>query len=48
MVDMGITRFWISGPKSRSVNIFSQRSDFGFWDLFWTSLASPGNYPGHI
>ena len=30
MVDMGITKFWIWGRKSRSVNIFSQRSDFGW------------------
>jgi hypothetical protein len=32
IVDMGITKFWISGPKSRSVNNFSQRSDFGLSD----------------
>ena len=28
MVDMDFTRLWISGHKSRSVNMFSQRSDF--------------------
>jgi hypothetical protein len=33
MVDMGITIFWISGRKSRSVNIFSQRSDFDLLGL---------------
>ena len=33
MVDMGITRFGISGPKSRSVNNSSQRSDFGLLGL---------------
>ena len=30
---MGITRFGISGPKSRSVNICLQRSDFGLLGL---------------
>ena len=29
MVDIGITKFWISGPKSRSVNNSLQRPDFG-------------------
>jgi hypothetical protein len=33
MVDMGITRFWIWGPKSRSVNNSSPRSDFGLFGL---------------
>jgi hypothetical protein len=28
-VDMAITRFWIYGRKSRSVNIFCQRPDLG-------------------
>ena len=32
-VDMRITRFGIWGPKSRSVNNSSQRSDFGLWGL---------------
>ena len=41
MVDMGITRFWISGRKSRSVNICSQQSDFGLLDLFWTIVVPP-------
>ena len=40
MVDMGIIRFWISGPKSRSVNIFSRRSNFGLFYLFWTILVN--------
>ena len=35
MVDMGITRFWILGPKSRSVNNSSQRSDFGLLGLIF-------------
>ena len=41
---MGITKFGIWGPKSRSVNSFSQRSDFGplgiLLDKF--SLSVPG------
>jgi hypothetical protein len=36
---VGITRFWIWGLESRSVNIFSQRSDFGLLELFWTILV---------
>jgi hypothetical protein len=42
MVDMGITRFGISGPESRSVNNSAQRSDFGLLDLFWT-ISVHGN-----
>ena len=30
---MGITKFWIYGRKSRSVNNCSQRSDFGLLGL---------------
>ena len=36
---MGITRFGILGPKSRSVNICSRRSNCGLLDLFCTSLV---------
>jgi hypothetical protein len=35
---MGITIFWISGPKSRSVNNSSQRSDFGLLGLILDSV----------
>ena len=49
MVDMGITKFGISGPKSRSVNNSSQRSDFGLlgciWNIFGTYL---GQYAGRV
>ena len=38
MVDLDITRFWFSGPKSRSVNIFPASKSWmivvvGFFDL---------------
>ena len=38
---MGIITFWIYGAKSKSVNICSQRSDLGLWDLFWTIVVPP-------
>jgi hypothetical protein len=37
MVDMGITRFWIWGPKSRSVNNFSSE-----WFLDFGGISPPG------
>jgi hypothetical protein len=43
IVDIGITKFWIWGPKSRSVNNSSQRSDFGLLDLFSDSLGIQGD-----
>ena len=33
MVDMDITRFWFSGPKSRSVNIFSASKSWMIFDV---------------
>ena len=33
MVDMDITRFWFSGPKSRSVNIFSASESWMIFDV---------------
>ena len=33
MVDMNITRFWFSGPKSRSVNIFSASRSWMIFDV---------------
>jgi hypothetical protein len=44
MVDMGITRIWSSGRKSRSVNIFFQRPFFGLrWDF-----TPRGSRPGKM
>ena len=37
---MGIIRFGIFGPKSRSVNIFSQRSNFGLLGLILALIIS--------
>jgi hypothetical protein len=43
IVDMGITRFWIWGRKSRSVYIFSQRSNLGLlWLIFNRFAQSAG------
>ena len=36
---MGITRLWIRGPKSRSVNNSSQQSDFGLLGLIWDKFS---------
>ena len=33
MVDMDITRFWLAGPKSRSVNIFSASRSWMIFDV---------------
>ena len=33
MVDMDITRFWFSGPKSRSVNILSASKSWMIFDV---------------
>ena len=33
MVDMDITRFWFSGPKSRSVNILSASKSWVIFDV---------------
>ena len=48
MVDMGITKFWICAPKSRSVNNSLQRPNFGVLNKFHEPSNTIIIYPQQV